>query len=159
MKGLLRFVLMLTFVAAAIPARAQVQTGSILVKAVDQQGAVVPGVTITITSPVLVSGSMTAVTDAGGTYRFPSLVPGTYEVKLELSGGKLKSPIPRPLTDVTALPLSGAPGPGQYAIIDSIQLEQIKSALSPGDYLLKVKIVDTVSKQTYNLEQSFKITG
>ncbi|PYR39468.1 MAG: hypothetical protein DMF93_13900 [Acidobacteria bacterium] len=86
MKGLLRFVLMLTFVAAAIPARAQVQTGSILVKAVDQQGAVVPGVTITITSPVLVSGSMTAVTDAGGTYRFPSLVPGTYEVKLELSG-------------------------------------------------------------------------
>src|SRR5438045_9757344 len=86
MKGLLRFVLRLTCVAAAIPARAQVQTGSILVKAVDQQGAVVPGVTITITSPVLVSGSMTAVTDAGGTYRFPSLVPGTYEVKLELSG-------------------------------------------------------------------------
>src|SRR5947208_2885771 len=86
MKGLLRFVLMLTFVAAAIPARAQVQTGSILVKAVDPQGAVVPGVTITISSPVLVSGSMTGVTDAGGTYRFPSLVPGTYQVKLELSG-------------------------------------------------------------------------
>ena len=81
MKGLLRFVLMLTFVATAIPAGAQVQTGSILVKAVDQQGAVVPGVTITITSPVLVSGSMTAVTDAGGTYRFPSLVPGTSEGK------------------------------------------------------------------------------
>ena len=86
MRGLLRFVLALTVVAAALPARAQVQTGSILVKAVDQQGALVPGVTVTISSPVLVSGSMTGVTDAGGTYRFPSLVPGTYQVKLELSG-------------------------------------------------------------------------
>jgi GWxTD domain-containing protein len=81
------------------------------------------------------------------------------QVKLELFGGKLTKPIPRPLSDITALPLSGSPGPGQYAIIDSIQLEQIKSALSPGDYVLKVKIVDTVSKQTYNLEQSFKITS
>ncbi len=45
-----------------------------------------PGVTITITSPVLVAGSMTGVTDAGGVNRFPSLVPGTYTVKIELSG-------------------------------------------------------------------------
>jgi hypothetical protein len=70
----------------ASPAMAQVQTGSILVKATDQQGAPAPGATITITSSVLVAGSMTAVTDAGGTYRFPSLVPGTYSVKLELPG-------------------------------------------------------------------------
>ncbi len=70
----------------ASPALAQVQTGSILVKAMDQQGAPAPGVTITISSSVLVAGSMTAVTDAGGTYRFPSLVPGTYNVKLELQG-------------------------------------------------------------------------
>jgi GWxTD domain-containing protein len=93
----------------------------------------------------------------------PGIDPATnlpkLQVKLELSGGKLTKPIPRPLSDVTALPLSGAPGPGEYAIIDSIQLEAIKSALAPGDYLLKVKIVDTVSKQTYNLEQSFKIAG
>jgi hypothetical protein len=73
-------------VGIAAPARAQVQTGSILVRATDQQGAVTPGVTITISSPVLVSGSMTGVTDAGGAYRFPSLVPGTYSVRLELSG-------------------------------------------------------------------------
>src|SRR5436190_9593848 len=93
----------------------------------------------------------------------PGIDPATnlpkIQVKLELSGGKLKSPIPRPLSDIVALPLSGSAGPGQYAIIDSIQLEGIKSALTPGDYLLKVKIVDTVSKQTYNLEQSFKIAG
>jgi carboxypeptidase family protein/TonB-dependent receptor-like protein len=35
---------------------------------------------------VLVAGTMTGVTDAGGVNRFPSLVPGTYTVKIELSG-------------------------------------------------------------------------
>jgi hypothetical protein len=86
MKVILRFFVVLIAMAFAATATAQVQTGSILVKAVDQQGAVVPGVTITISSPVLVGGSMTAVSDAAGAYRFPSLVPGTYQVKLELSG-------------------------------------------------------------------------
>src|SRR5712692_3155084 len=86
MKGILRFVAVLILLCVATSASAQVQTGSILVKAVDQQGAVMPGVTITISSPVLVSGSISAITDAAGTYRFPSLVPGTYQVKLELSG-------------------------------------------------------------------------
>ena len=70
----------------ARPRSAQVQTGSILVKATDDQGGVVPGVTVTISSPVLVAGSMTGVTDGGGVNRFPSLVPGTYTVKLELAG-------------------------------------------------------------------------
>ena len=86
MSRILRFVAAALVLSTATPARAQVQTGSILVRAVDQQGALMPGVTITISSPVLVAGTMTAVTDAGGAYRFPSLVPGTYGVKIELSG-------------------------------------------------------------------------
>jgi hypothetical protein len=87
MRRILSVVAVLAAIAGiAAPALAQVQTGSILVRALDQQGAVTPGVTITISSPVLVGGSMTGVTDAGGAYRFPSLVPGTYSVKLELSG-------------------------------------------------------------------------
>lgn len=67
-------------------ASAQVQTGSILVKVVDEQGAVVPGVAVTISSSVLVTGQAGGTTDAGGIHRFPSLAPGTYSVKLELSG-------------------------------------------------------------------------
>src|SRR3954465_15615020 len=86
MKGVVRLVRVTLALCAAATASAQVQTGSILVKAVDQQGAVMPGVSITISSPVLVAGSRTGVTDTAGAYRFPSLVPGTYEVKLELSG-------------------------------------------------------------------------
>lgn len=86
MSRILRFLAVSLALSVAVPAAAQVQTGSILVRAVDEQGAVVPGVTVTITSSVLVSGSMTGVTDAGGVFRFPSLVPGTYVVKMELTG-------------------------------------------------------------------------
>ena len=71
---------------AAFPVFAQVQTGSILVKVTDQQGGAIPGVSVTLSSPVLVAGTMTGVTDSNGVNRFPSLVPGTYAVKIELQG-------------------------------------------------------------------------
>jgi hypothetical protein len=71
---------------AAFPLSAQVQTGSILVRVTDEQGGAVPGVLITLSSPVLVAGTMGGVTDVGGVTRFPSLPPGTYSVKLDLQG-------------------------------------------------------------------------
>ena len=74
-----------TLVAIA-PAAAQVQTGSILVRATDEQGAAMPGVAVTITSAALVAGSASGITDQGGAYRFPSLPPGTYVVKVDLQG-------------------------------------------------------------------------
>ena len=62
-------------------------TGQILGTVVDPQGGVLPGVTVTATSPQL-QGDRTAVTDSTGTFRIPSLPPGTYSVKLNLSGFK-----------------------------------------------------------------------
>ena len=55
MKRIVSFFAVATALALASTASAQVQTGSILVRAVDEQGAVMPGVTITISSPVLVA--------------------------------------------------------------------------------------------------------
>ena len=81
------------------------------------------------------------------------------QFKLDLTGGPDKKTISAPLTDAAPLPLSGAPGPGHYAILSTIPLGEVKPALKPGDYTLKMKIVDTVSKQSYTVEQSFKITG
>ncbi|MGH9346705.1 MAG: carboxypeptidase-like regulatory domain-containing protein [Vicinamibacterales bacterium] len=72
--------------AGGSPALAQVQTGSILVRSVDEQGAVLPGVRVTISSPAIVAGQMFGVTDGAGVYRFPSLSPGVYSVKVELPG-------------------------------------------------------------------------
>lgn len=72
--------------AIAAPLAAQVQTGSILVRVNDEQGAAVPGVAVTISSSALVAGTTTGVSDTGGAYRFPSLPPGIYGVKVELQG-------------------------------------------------------------------------
>jgi GWxTD domain-containing protein len=92
----------------------------------------------------------------------PGIDPVTNQPKLQasldFSGGKFKKPISRPLTEQPVAPLSGKPGAGQYAVIDSIPLSEIKN-VEPGDYTLKMKIVDTVTKQSYTIEQSFKITG
>jgi len=67
------------------PALAQVQSGSILVKAVDEQGAVVPGALVSITSSILPQ-EMTGTTDSSGVYRIPGLAVGTYTVKTSLTG-------------------------------------------------------------------------
>jgi len=86
MRRIINVIALLIAIGLPAGASAQIQTGSLLVKVVDEQGAVMPGATITISSPVLVSGTATGVTDAGGVYRFPSLSPGSYSVKVELQG-------------------------------------------------------------------------
>jgi hypothetical protein len=73
--------------AASRLASAQQQTGEIFGKATDSSGAVLPGVTVTLTSPVLLQ-PLTAVTSDTGTYQFPRLSVGTYAVKFELAGFK-----------------------------------------------------------------------
>jgi hypothetical protein len=67
-------------------AGAQVNTGAITGSATDASGAVLPGVTVTLTGARLIGGPQTQVTDTSGTYRFDRLPPGDYEIKFELSG-------------------------------------------------------------------------
>jgi outer membrane receptor protein involved in Fe transport len=66
-------------------ATAQERTGSIAGTIKDSSGGILPGATITATSPSLV-GVQTAVSDGQGTYRFPALTPGIYEVTATLQG-------------------------------------------------------------------------
>src|SRR6476661_7388857 len=74
------------FATSAI-ASAQSQTGEIFGKVTDGSGAVLPGVTVTVTGPVLLQ-PLTAVTSETGTYQFPRIEIGTYAVKFELAGFK-----------------------------------------------------------------------
>jgi len=69
----------------AVPAWAQNVNSRLVGTVKDAQGAVLPGVTVTATSPALI-GSQVAVTEANGTYQFPSLPSGTYSLKFELQG-------------------------------------------------------------------------
>jgi hypothetical protein len=54
-------------------------------KASDASGAVLPGVTVTLSGPVLLQPRV-AVTSETGTYQFPGLAIGTYAVRFELAG-------------------------------------------------------------------------
>lgn len=49
-----------TFLTAEVPARAQQQAGEIFGKAIDQSSAVMPGVLVTLTSPILVGPDLRA---------------------------------------------------------------------------------------------------
>src|SRR5262245_47398153 len=51
----------------------------------DSTGAVVPGVTITVTNPET-NFTRSVISNESGNYNFPALVPGVYNVKAELSG-------------------------------------------------------------------------
>jgi hypothetical protein len=69
----------------ALPAAAQEQRGSIVGVVTDASGAVLPGVAIEVRSKSVV-GVNTTVTDATGSYRFPALPVGTYQVTANLQG-------------------------------------------------------------------------
>lgn len=62
---------------------AQLQTGNVFGTVVDNQGAAIPGVTVTLTGP---GAPGVFVTDLAGKFRFLSLSPGRYSVRAELSG-------------------------------------------------------------------------
>ena len=78
------FILSLLLVTAfASRGVAQTQTGTVEGKVQDEQGAVLPGATLTLTGP---TGSESTVSDSLGVYRFVGVAPGTYVLKTELQG-------------------------------------------------------------------------
>ena len=81
------FTLFLVLILFSISEAQVSQTGSIRGIVSDQDGQPLPGVSVTVTSPSLI-GKQTTLTNEEGVFRVPSLPPGEYEVKLELSGFK-----------------------------------------------------------------------
>jgi hypothetical protein len=74
--------------ALAPPAYAQALTGTITGRAVDSSGGILPGVDVSITSPSMIGGARSAVTDEQGVYRFTQLASGEYQVSFKLAGFK-----------------------------------------------------------------------
>ncbi len=71
--------------ASVSPALAQIQAGEITGKVTDNSGAVLPGVAVTLTGEQLLQ-PLVSTTSATGTYQFPRLQIGTYNVTFELTG-------------------------------------------------------------------------
>ena len=79
------FLALVCLTLSAAMAGAQVPTGTISGRVTDSSGGVLPGVTVTATSPNL-QGPRVIVTSAFGDYTLPLLPPGSYTVTFELSG-------------------------------------------------------------------------
>ena len=75
----------LVLAVAVSPASAQQTESRIVGKVTDASTAVMPGVTISVTS-VQTGAVRTAVSDGNGTFVVTNLSPGTYRIKFELDG-------------------------------------------------------------------------
>jgi outer membrane receptor protein involved in Fe transport len=90
MRKVFMYVLALCLAGFASGAMAQtITTGSMEGRVVDPNGAAVPGVTVTVTSPNLIT-PQSATTNDDGRYRILSLAPGSYTVKIEAAKGFAK---------------------------------------------------------------------
>ncbi|HEX5475952.1 MAG TPA: TonB-dependent receptor [Vicinamibacterales bacterium] len=118
----------------AYPAAAQEQRGSIEGTVKDTSGAVLPGVTVTVTNGQGIT--VTAVSDAQGVYRFPSLLPGTYTVSAELQGFQ--------------------PGKTPNVIVQLGQIKKVDFGLSVGGVSENVQV--TAESPLVDVKQSTRAT-
>ena len=78
---------LLAAVVGVGPAVAQEANATITGTVADEQGQVLPGATVTLINENTKTARST-VSDARGDFRFPTLLPGTYTVKVEMQGFK-----------------------------------------------------------------------
>jgi outer membrane receptor protein involved in Fe transport len=84
--GVLCFISLLPLAAPAMAGQGAANPAGITGLVTDNSGAVLPGVTVTATSPALQVPSVTSVSDTRGEYRLSPLPIGTYTVLFELAG-------------------------------------------------------------------------
>lgn len=65
---------------------AQGLTGALIGTVRDEQGGVLAGAQVSVSSPALIGGLETLTTTANGQLRFPVLPPGTYVLDVKLQG-------------------------------------------------------------------------
>jgi hypothetical protein len=82
--------LVAVLIFAAIPSAAQLPTGTILGTVKDSSGASMPGVMVTLRNADT-NLTKTATTEPDGSYRFPELSVGHYEIKAEAPGFKTET--------------------------------------------------------------------
>src|SRR3954471_827615 len=86
MRQVLRLGLVVLIVLISATAGDAQTLGTIAGVVKDGSGAVLPGTSVEVSSPVLIEKSRTAVTDCSGQHRIINLPLGTYDVAFSLSG-------------------------------------------------------------------------
>jgi hypothetical protein len=83
-----RIVFLFTAASVLLPqlAAAQGLTGALIGTVRDEQGGVLPGAVVRVSSPALIGGPATLTTNEKGQLRFPALAPGSYALDIEMAG-------------------------------------------------------------------------
>ena len=84
-RTLVAVFLVVASVFSSVPASGQSGAGSLVGYVKDEQGGVLPGVTVTAKSAELIA-PVVGVTDSAGYYRLNNLPPGMFSVSAELPG-------------------------------------------------------------------------
>jgi len=149
---LLSMMLILLFITGT--AVAQISTGSIAGKVLDPDGNPQVGATVTLTGA---GAPKVVVTEADGTFRYPSLPPGQYNLKAELEGigiattpldvnigrnssvtMKLAPTLQQTITVTAETPLLDVRKTGTGATVTKVELESIPTARDPWVILQQV---------------------
>src|SRR5688572_13825578 len=85
-RGATTVCLAVAAILALAPAAAFAQEGQIAGSVRDSSDALMPGVTVEVTSPALIEQVRVGTTDGNGQYRITNLPVGTYKVTFSLSG-------------------------------------------------------------------------
>src|SRR4051794_25095757 len=86
MRGPVVFLLVAACVLQTYPASAQGLTGALIGTVKDAQGGVLTGAVVRVSSPAMIGGSATLITNEKGQLRFPALPPGQYILDIEFQG-------------------------------------------------------------------------
>ncbi|MGB6340435.1 MAG: carboxypeptidase-like regulatory domain-containing protein, partial [Candidatus Aminicenantaceae bacterium] len=120
---------------------AQTRTGTLKVIAIDDEGNVIPGVTLTLSSPVMM-GEKSLVTNVVGEALFVNLTPGVYELKSSIEGfqGKVSEAIEVSLDRQTILQVELKPS--------TIEEQVTVTAVSPAVDTTKSVIAEHITHET-----------
>lgn len=162
----------------AVSAFAQIQTSTLFGNVVGNDGAALPGVTVTLTG---VGAPHTAVTDAQGRFRFPNLSPGTYTLKAELAGYgtatragigvrlgaspdvtlTLNPSVAQTITVTAEAPLLDVRKTGTGATVSRVELEAVPSGRDPWVILQQTPgvLIDRVNVGGNESGQQSNFTG
>src|SRR5204863_4946721 len=84
--GIFARIILGAFCLALLPVVAAAQTSTIAGTVKDASGAILPGVTVEVSSPALIEKVRSAISDGSGQYQITQLRPGTYTVTFTLPG-------------------------------------------------------------------------
>ena len=76
----------LLILAAALPASAQITTGTVAGTIKDAQGAVIPGATVVLISEARGTKSAPVTSSGTGDFVFPNVTPDTYTLEVTMDG-------------------------------------------------------------------------